>query len=324
MFVLPVGFSVITNDPVGVGNWGSLSVCWSNFSVEGVVKSLEKTVLQVHISDWVDTIWEWNTSWNLSISSSPLVLDTFHMPLIDNNNNFLMRRLINLLKKIIISFFNKDFFELWEENIHWLNIPVDQVWIKTLFRELMWLSIVKSIDGLNSFVLPESLSLHLHSSPDVTWEIHSGFMIESRPSFLIKFWSKELKLGSLLLSLFTSKFDFKTRLQESKAWWDLKVVLKHSCVRVESEPEDGSSSWMPHVEGLHLSIFIKILIIMSELSLWINILKHLSGIPPLLISLNQDGFRFNFLNKFLSSLSKHSWLICRADKIDLFIVESLS
>jgi hypothetical protein len=64
------------------------------------------------------------------------------------------------------------------------------------------------------------------------------------------------------------------------------VVLKHSCVSVESEPEDGSSIWIPHVEWLHLSIFIKILVVMTKLSLWINILEHLSGIPPLLVSLN--------------------------------------
>ena len=41
MFVLPVGLSVITNDPVGVGNWGTSGVSGGNFSVQRVVESLE-------------------------------------------------------------------------------------------------------------------------------------------------------------------------------------------------------------------------------------------------------------------------------------------
>jgi hypothetical protein len=118
MFVLPVGLSVITNDPVGVGNWGTPGVSGGNFSVQRVVESLEQTILQVHVSDRVDAFWECDTSWHLSVSMSPVVLDTLHMMLVDDNDNFLMLRLINLRENIIISVIDKDLLEFRQENTH--------------------------------------------------------------------------------------------------------------------------------------------------------------------------------------------------------------
>jgi len=160
MFVLPVGFSVVTNDPIGVSNWSTSCVCGRNFSMESIVQSLEKTVLQVHISDRVNSIWECDTSWHLSISVSPVVLDSFHVPLVDDNNYFLGSRFINSCKKVVVSLINKDSFEFWEENTQRLNVPVDKVRVKTFFTELRWLSVVKSRDGFVSFILPEGLSSH--------------------------------------------------------------------------------------------------------------------------------------------------------------------
>jgi hypothetical protein len=196
MFVLPVGFSVITNDPICISNWSTTSVCRGDFSMESIVQSLEKTVLQVHISDWVNAIWESDTSWHLTISVSPVVFNTFHVPLVYNNDNFLGFRFINFCKKVIISLVDKDSLEFWEENVQRLNIPVDEVRVKTFFTELSWLTVLHSRDGFGSFILPEGLSLHSNSSDDVTWEIHSSFMIKSLPSFLIELSSKEFKFGS--------------------------------------------------------------------------------------------------------------------------------
>ena len=148
MFVLPIGFPVITNNPIGICNWGSLSVGWSNFSMKSIVKSLEQTILQIHISDWIYTIWEWNTSWYLTISLSPVMLNSLHVPLVNDNNNFFMLWFINDSEKIIISLVDKDFFVFWEENIHRLDIPVNQMRIKTFLWKLRWFAVVKSSDSL--------------------------------------------------------------------------------------------------------------------------------------------------------------------------------
>lgn len=155
--------------------------------------------------------------------------------------------------------------------------------------------------------------MHGESGEEVREEVGSSFMEKSLPSFLAHLRSKEFKFSSSFLCLFTGKFDLKSWLQESKVRWNSKVVLKHSCISVESEPKDRSSSRLPHGKGLHLSVLIKMLVIVVELTLRINILEHFSGIPPFWVGLHHNGIRADFLNEFLSSLGKHGRLICRAN-----------
>ena len=144
MLVLPVGFPMVTDDPVGVGYWSSLSVGRGNFSVKGIVKSLEKTVSKVHISNDIDAIWECHRSWELSVSVSPVVLNTFHVPLIDKDNNFLLGAFINLSEKVIVSPVDENTLEFWEENCEGLNIPIDEIWVEAFLCELSWLGVVES------------------------------------------------------------------------------------------------------------------------------------------------------------------------------------
>ena len=104
-----------------------------------VVKSLEQTVSKIHIYDWVDAFWEVDTSWELTISSSPLVLNTFHVPLVDHSNNSLLWAGVNVLEKVLVSSVNKNALEFWEENIEGLDEPIYLVCVKALFRKLTWL-----------------------------------------------------------------------------------------------------------------------------------------------------------------------------------------
>jgi hypothetical protein len=90
MFVLEVGLSVITNNPIGISGWSRLDVGRGNFSVEVVIKSLEKTVSEIHIANWVDALWEMHASWELTVSGGPVVFDSFHVPLVYNDNNLLL------------------------------------------------------------------------------------------------------------------------------------------------------------------------------------------------------------------------------------------
>ena len=88
MFVLPVRFSMVTNDPVGVCNRGTFDIGRGNLSVTRVVESLEQTDSEIHVTDWVDSFREVDASWHLSISVSPVVLDALHVHLVDNDYNF--------------------------------------------------------------------------------------------------------------------------------------------------------------------------------------------------------------------------------------------
>ena len=92
-------------------------------------------------------------------------------------------------------------------------------------------------------------------------------MIESCPGSLIELRSKEFKFSSTFGSLFASVFHFKTWFQKCEVLRDLEVELEHGSVCVESEPENWRSSWIPHAERLHLSVLVKVLIIVAEFSL---------------------------------------------------------
>jgi hypothetical protein len=87
---------MITNNPISFSDWGSFDICRSNLSMKGIVKSLEKTISQVQITDWVNSILEVYASWHLAVSGSPLMLDTFHMPLVDHNYDSLLWAFIDL------------------------------------------------------------------------------------------------------------------------------------------------------------------------------------------------------------------------------------
>jgi hypothetical protein len=144
VFILEVRLSVITNNPIGISGWSRFNVCRGNFSVKVVVKSLEKTVSEIHITNWVDALWEVDASRKLTVSGCPVVLNSFHVPLVDNDNNFFLRCGIDMFEKIFISFVDEYSFQLWEVNIKILNVPVDLVLIETFFRKLRWSSILNS------------------------------------------------------------------------------------------------------------------------------------------------------------------------------------
>lgn len=136
MLVLPVGLSVITNNPIGVGGWSRLNVSRGNLSVKVVVESLEETVSEIHIADWVDALWEVDASWKLTVSGSPVVLNAFHVPLVDHDNDSLLWCRVNLLEKVLISSVNEYSLQGWEVDIKILNVPVDLVLVKAFLRVL--------------------------------------------------------------------------------------------------------------------------------------------------------------------------------------------
>jgi hypothetical protein len=64
-----------------------------------------------------------------------MVLDTLHMPLVNNNNDFLAFGIVDFFKKLLVLLVNTDSLPLGEESRHSLNIPVDEVLVHALFGE---------------------------------------------------------------------------------------------------------------------------------------------------------------------------------------------
>lgn len=146
MLILPVRLPVVTNDPVGKGRWGALGVSRGNFSVKRIVEALEETVTEVHVANRINTLRELYTAWELAVQVSPLVLNALHMPLVDHNNNSLLRTLINGLKEVLVTLIHKDLLQAREVNINVLDIPVDKVRIYALLRELVGLTVLLPVD----------------------------------------------------------------------------------------------------------------------------------------------------------------------------------
>ena len=117
VLVLPVGLSVVTDDPIGIGRWCTFCVRAGNLSVERVVQALEKTLAEVHIADGINWLGEVHTAGELTIAVAPVVLDTFKMPLVNEDNDLLALRLINSSEKIFIALVNEDLLDLREEDV---------------------------------------------------------------------------------------------------------------------------------------------------------------------------------------------------------------
>ena len=128
---------MVTDDPIGVGGGStSFRVGCVNLSTQVVVQSSEKTFSKIHIADRVDAICEFETAArHLTVAVSPVVLDTFHVPLVDKDDNFISLSSIDLTEKFFILLVNHNFLGLGEENVTALDEPVHVVSIKALFGE---------------------------------------------------------------------------------------------------------------------------------------------------------------------------------------------
>lgn len=127
--------------------------------MQSVVQTLEETGTEIHIANWVNSLREVNASWNLSISVGPVVLDTLHVPLVDNHDHTLLRALVNGLKQVVVAEIDKDALEVREIDSHILNKPVDQIGVQTLLGELRGFAL---LHALVNFLLLEGPAVKLH------------------------------------------------------------------------------------------------------------------------------------------------------------------
>ena len=108
---------MVPYDPVTIGRRSGSGVCACNFSLQVVEESLEQSISEVHIANWIDFSINENRSRGLTVVGAPMMLDYFHVPLVCDNNNLFGFCFVNELKELSVSLVNKDFFHLWEEDI---------------------------------------------------------------------------------------------------------------------------------------------------------------------------------------------------------------
>lgn len=178
VLVLPVGLSVVTDDPVGIGGGGTFCVRADNLSLQRVIESLEKTLTQVHITDRVDGISEDHRAGELAVAIAPVVLDTFQMPLVDEDDDLLALRLVNCLEEFLIALVNEDLLQLGEEDVCRLCVPVNEVLIKALLCESLGVSLMDLLAVGQELLSVEALGV-LNAFVEVVRHVHSGLMVDS-------------------------------------------------------------------------------------------------------------------------------------------------
>ena len=310
MLILEVRLPVVTDDPVRVSDGRRLYVGRGDLSVQVVVETLEQTVAQVHVADGVDALWEVDWTRQLAVSVSPLVLDTFHVPLVDYNDNLLVRWRVNSLENVAVSHVYEDVLHLGEVQVQGLDEPVHLVGVEHSLTELAWLWVVHSVDCLIPLISPQLVAVVLNSSEQVVWHVHPCLMVHTTPSLLVELCSKVFNLRSNLLCLFTRKLHLEAWLCKVEVRRDFEMELEGCGIQPEPSPKE-EWPWVlfPQVETLHPTVLVKVFMVVVELLLRVDVLKHFGCVPPLLVSLDKDCLGLHFLDKLLSSLGEHSWLV---------------
>ena len=169
------------------------------------------------------------------------MLNSFHVPLVDDSDNSLLWAFVNLPEQIFISPVNENALEFWEKDVHVLDVPVNHGLVQALFSILMGLSVVQSDLVFIILIIIELVALILCFLVKVVWHIHSGFVEKSVPCYLVELWTHEISFGACLLSLFQCKLDLETRFEEVEGSWDSEVRLEGSTIGIESSPEHQCS-----------------------------------------------------------------------------------
>ncbi len=201
--------------------------------MERVVKSLEETLAQVHITNGVDGICEHYRAGHLTIAIAPVMLDSLKMPLINKNDNFLCRALINLCEEILITLVHKDFLKSGEEDLSRLGVPVDQMLIETLLGEDLRIGLGNLLTVGCELLTVERLSI-LRALEEVVGNVHTGLVVETIGGLRIQLCTEELDVCTDIFSGFTSILDLNTREPEFEV--KAKTVMES-----ESSPVSGKS-----------------------------------------------------------------------------------
>ena len=117
------------------------------------------------------------------------MLDTFHVPLVYENNDAFTFRLVNFLEQFSVKFVNEDFLELGEVDIGCLDEPIKGLGIKALLCKGLVANMSQHSTVSTSLQRVLSIKI-LVTLYDVLKNVSQAcLMLNSCPSLLIKFWS---------------------------------------------------------------------------------------------------------------------------------------
>jgi len=172
---------------------------------------MPQAFLEIHITDGVDSFWELNASWKLTIPCAPLVFDTLHVPLVNQHHHSVTFTLVNCLEEIHITLVDKNPLKLREVNISSLNVPVDCIGVQTLFCERLRTDVPQL--GLHTRIFIYVLRVYILPTPiEILDDIgESSLVMDALPGRLAKLWPEELQLGTNFLSRFASELCLEAR-----------------------------------------------------------------------------------------------------------------
>jgi hypothetical protein len=135
MLVLEVGLAMVPNNPVGIGGRHGLLIGGCDLAVQCVVKSLEKSLPEVHISNWVDRALNLHRTRHLPVVMRPVVFELLHVPLVHYHDNALGLRLVHLSEQILSTLVYQCRLQVREEVCHARYVPVYHVPVQALLAE---------------------------------------------------------------------------------------------------------------------------------------------------------------------------------------------
>ena len=109
------------------------------------------------------------------------MFNAFHVPLVDNDDDFLTLGTIDLTEKLLIFLIDHDFLGLGEEDIGRGNVPVHQAGVETLLGEGGGTDQGELVTIRLSLIGPAG-AMVLESLHEVFREVHARLVIKSLPS----------------------------------------------------------------------------------------------------------------------------------------------
>lgn len=294
-----------------------------NFSTLNVVETLEKTFTQVHVTDGINAFRELNGTRELSVSVAPVVFNTFHVPLIDNDDNFLALGTVNLFKKVLVLLINKDFLEVREESGSSLSEPINLMLVQAFLSKCSRSDQRDLVTVVNALIYPLRIA-PLESLHEIVKSIGSCLVSKSMSGPGVKFTTHKVDFGTNLLCSFTGILHFETRSFKSKIVTESEEVSEKTSVHTPSEDlEPASGRGIDVTFGLS-KVAIESGLIFVHLILGVNKFQETCIVPPLLAGLDDHSVGLQFLNQLLSSVGEHSALVASSNEVDILSVEAFT
>ena len=112
------------------------------------------------------------------------MLNSFHVPLVDEHNDFVTLRIVDLAEKLLVFLVDTYFLELGEEDVSGLDEPVHVGGIEALFGEGLGADHAQLLPVADHLVRPARLQV-LESLDDILWHIKAGLVVQALPASLV-------------------------------------------------------------------------------------------------------------------------------------------